>query len=254
MTLTELLPAHGFPVLLVFARVGAALMMLPGIGDLYVPQRWRLILALMLSGIVATALGTRLPGLPDNAAALLALLFGEIVIGAFLGTVARLLLAALETAGGIISLQISLSAAVVFNPGAAQQGSVAGALLMMLGTIIIFVSDTHHLMIRAVIDSYAVFAPGTIPAFGDFADALSRLVAQTFRLAVELSAPLIVVGLVFYASLGLVSRLMPQLQVFFIAVPVQILGGVFVLAMTLAAAMRWFHQAFVDGMHNYLLP
>jgi flagellar biosynthesis protein FliR len=254
MTLAQLLPVEAFPVLLVFARVGAALMLLPGIGDLYVPQRWRLLLAVALAGIVATVVGPSLPRLPSSPATLLALLFGEIVAGLFLGTVARLLLAALETAGQIVSLQLGLSAATVFNPAAAQQGAVTGAFLMMLGTLLVFLTDTHHLMIRAIVDSYALFTPGTTPAFGDFADAMSKLVASTFRLALELSAPLVVVGVVFYAALGLVSRLMPQLQVFFIVVPIQIIGGVFVFAITLAAVMRWFQHAFVDGMTPFVLP
>ena len=253
MTLAQLLPIGAFPVLLVFARVGAALMLLPGIGDLYVPQRWRLLLALALAGIVATVVGPSLPPLPTSPATLLALLFGEIVAGLFLGTVARLLVAALETAGQIVSLQLGLAAATVFNPAAAQQGAVTGAFLMMLGTLLVFLTDAHHLMIRAVVDSYALFTPGTMPLFGDLADAMSKLVAGTFRLALELSAPLVVVGIVFYAALGLVSRLMPQLQVFFIVVPIQIIGGVFVFAATLAAVMRWFHHAFVDGLAPYVL-
>ena len=172
MTLAQLLPVEAFPVLLVFARVGAALMLLPGFGDLYVPQRWRLLLAVALSLLVASVVGPSLPRLPTSPATLLALLFGEIVAGLFLGTVARLLLAALETAGQIVSLQLGLSAATVFNPAAAQQGAVTGAFLMMLGTLLVFLTDAHYLMIRAVVDSYALFTPGTTPAFGDFADAM----------------------------------------------------------------------------------
>lgn len=254
MTLAEILPAQGFPVLLVFARVGSALMLLPGIGDLFVPQRWRVILAMALAGIVAAALGPALPVLPSSPAVLLTLLFGEVVVGLFLGTVARLLLAALETAGSVISLQLGLSAAMVFNPGAAQQGALTGALMMLLGTLVIFLTDAHHLMIRAVVDSYALFIPGAMPVFGDLAEVMSKLVARTFRMALELSAPLIVLGLVFYGALGLVSRLMPQMQVFFVIVPVQILGGVFAFAATLAAVMHWFHQGFLEGIAPYTVP
>jgi flagellar biosynthesis protein FliR len=252
--LGELLPANLFALLLVFARVGSALMILPGIGDLYVPQRWRLLFALAVSGIVATALGSALPRLPDGPAALLALLFGEIVIGLFLGTVARLLVAALETAGQIVSLQLGLSAATVFNPAAAQQGAITSALLMALGTLVVFLTDAHHLMIRGIVDSYGLFVPGAGPDLEGIAETMVQVVARTFRTGVELAAPLIVLGIVFYASLGLVSRLMPQLQVFFIAVPVQIIGGVLVFALTLTAVMHWFHEGFVDGLARWALP
>jgi flagellar biosynthesis protein FliR len=252
--LAELLPANLFAALLVFARVGTALMILPGIGDVYVPQRWRLLFAAAISGIVAAALGPALPRLPATPLALFALLFGEMVVGAFLGTVARLLLAALETAGTIVSLQLGLSAAMVFNPAASQQSALTGTFLMMLGTLVVFLTDAHHLMIRAVVESYAVFEPGAGPGFDALADAMAHVVAQTFRLGLELAAPLIVIGVVFYASLGLVARLMPQLQVFFVIAPVQIIGGVLVFALTLTAVMTWFHDGFVEGLGRWMLP
>ena len=97
--LSALLPAQVFAPLLVFAQLGSAMMLLPGFGELYVPQRYRLLLALVLAVLVTPAL---LPGLPALAASpgqLATVLFAEIVIGVFLGSLARVLLLALETAG-----------------------------------------------------------------------------------------------------------------------------------------------------------
>ena len=252
--LAELLPANVFALLLVFSRVGAALMILPGIGDLYVPQRWRLLLAMAISGIVAAALGDTLPKLPGAVPTLLALVVGEVVVGLFLGTVARLLISALETTGQIVSLQLSLSAAMVFNPAAAQQGAITSAFLMTLGTLVVFLTDAHHLMLRAIIESYGVFVPGTALQLEGFADVIAQVVAQAFRMGLALAAPLVVLGVVFYSALGLASRLMPQLQVFFIVAPVQIIGGILVFALTLTAAMHWFHDGFVDGLTRWTLP
>ena len=252
--LADLLPANVFALLLVFSRVSAASMILPGIGDLYVPQRWRLLLAMAVSLIVAAALGDALPKLLGTVPALLALLVGETVVGLFLGTVARLLIAALETTGQIVSLQLSLSAAMVFNPAAAQQGAVTSAFLMTLGTLVVFLTDAHHLMLRAIIESYGFFAPGAALRLDGFADAIAQVVAQAFRIGTALAAPLLVLGVVFYSALGLASRLMPQLQVFFIVAPVQIIGGVLVFALTLTAAMHWFHAGFVDGLARWMAP
>src|SRR5947209_2156952 len=129
MPLAQLLPANIFAALLVFSRVGAALMLLPGFGDLYVPARWRLLLAAGLSLLLAAAMGPELPGLPDQAPELLRLLFTETVVGLFLGTIARMLLTALETAGGIISMQLGLSSAQVFNPAMQQQSVITGTIM-----------------------------------------------------------------------------------------------------------------------------
>ena len=245
-TLNQFLPANVFAVMLVFSRIGSTLMVLPGFGDLYVPARFRLLLGIFLAMLLATALTTVLPALPDSPLRLMSLLGGEIVIGLFIGSVGRLMLSALETAGAIVSLQLGLSAAQIFNPLQAQQTAITGAFLTVFGVLLIFITDTHHLLLRGLIASYGLFPPGTFPGFADLSDAAVRLVAASFRLAVELSAPLIVLGTVFFVALGFLARLMPQLQIFFVILPVQVAGGLIVFAFTLYAVMQWFLDDFVQ--------
>src|SRR5438270_2160375 len=201
--------------MLVFCRVGSALMVLPGFGDLYVPARYRLLLGAFLAMLLATALATILPGQPDSPLTLMSLLGGEIVIGLFMGSISRLMLSALETAGAVVSLQLGLSAAQIFNPLLAQQSAISGAFLTVFGVLLIFITDTHHLLLRGMIASYGLFPPGAFPGFGDMSDTVTRLVGASFRLAIELSAPFIVLGTVFFVALGFLARLMPQLQIFF---------------------------------------
>jgi flagellar biosynthesis protein FliR len=244
-TLDQFLPANLFAVMLVFCRVGSTLMVLPGFGDLYVPVRYRLLLAIFLSLLLATVLAPTLPALPNSPLVLLTLLGGELVIGIFIGSVARLMLSALETAGMIISFQLGLSTAQVFNPLLAQQSAITGAFLTVFGVLLIFLTDTHHLMLRGLVASYGLFPPGQFPGFGDLSDTAARLVSASFRLAVELSAPFIVLGTIFFVALGFLSRLMPQLQIFFVVLPVQVAGGLVVFAFTLYAVMQWFLDDFV---------
>jgi flagellar biosynthetic protein FliR len=246
--LSQLLPADLFAVMLVFTRVGAALMLLPGFGDLYVPQRYRLLLAIFLSLLLTASLKPMLPALPGHPAQLVVLLGGEILVGLFLGTAARIMLSALETAGMIVSLQLGLSAAQIFNPALAQSGAITSAFLTVVGVLVIFLTDTHYLMLRAVIGSYGLFPPGVFPIVGDLSEALAHVVAGAFALAVELAAPFIVIGTLFFVALGLLSRLMPQLQVFFVVLPVQIAGGLVVFAFTLVAVMGWFIDGFTQSL------
>ncbi|MBV9521944.1 MAG: flagellar type III secretion system protein FliR [Alphaproteobacteria bacterium] len=246
--LAQLLPANVFAVMLVFCRTGAALMLLPGFGDLYVPQRYRLILAILLAGLVATALGRSLPAAPEEVGRLAQLVLGELLIGVFLGTIARILLGALDTAGMIISFQLGLSAAQVFNPALAQQGAITGAFVTVLGVLVIFLTNTHHLLLRGLVGSYELFPPGGFPVVGDLSDTVAHIVGISFRLAVELSAPVIVIGTVFYVAMGLLSRLMPQLQIFFVILPVQIVGGLLVFSFTLYAVMSWFLGGFTAAL------
>jgi len=246
--LTELLPAQLFSYMLVFLRVGSAMMLLPGFGEPYVPPRLRLLLALTIAVIVAPILGNALPALPESASALALLLLGEILIGLFLGTVARMYMAALTTAGMVIAYMSSMANALTNDPSAAQQGSIAGTFLLIVAVMTIFSLNLHHAMLFAIIDSYELFVPGQAPPVADFADMISRVVGKTFLLSFQIAAPFIAVGLIFFLGLGLLGRLMPQMQVFFVAMPLQIAAGFVVMVLVLPAIMRVFIGAFQESL------
>lgn len=253
MPIEQFLPANLFAAVLIFARIGAAMMLLPGFGELYVPQRFRLLLALLMAGLITPVLAPMLPPLPASPAALALMVLGEVVVGVFIGTLARMLVAALEMAGTMVSLQTGLSAATMFNPLADQGSSLPSALYGMLGVVLIFVTDLDHLLLRAAVESYGLFTPGALPPVGDLTDTVTRFAAGSFRLAFEMAAPFIIVGLIFFVALGIIARMVPQLQVLFIAQPLQILGGLGLFAIVLVTGMRWFLTAFVQQF-GFLAP
>lgn len=248
------LTAQTYTVLLVFVRVGAALMLLPGIADSVVPGRIRLALALLLSLVVAPVVGPRLPPQPASAAGLVLLILSEAIIGIFIGTVTRLLMSALEMAGTVIAQQTGLAFAQMFNPALDTQGTLPGALLALLGGVLLFVTDLHHLLILAVVDSYTLFVPGAALPAGDFADLITRLVADGFRIGTEMAAPFLVVGLLFSIGLGLLARLMPQLPIFFVAMPAQILLGLLFLGVVGGAMMMYWLEQVQDILIRLLAP
>lgn len=254
MSLQELLPANAFAAFLIFARLGAAMMLLPGFSEIYVLQRYRLLLGLTMALLLTPVVGPTLPPLPSSPSALLLMVLAEVAVGVFIGTLARLLVAALETAGMMVSLQIGLSAATMFNPLSGDTSSpLPASLYGMLGVVLIFLTDLDHLMLRAAVDSYTLFTPGQLPPLGDLSETVTRFAAGSFKLAVELAAPFIVLGLVFFAALGIISRLVPQLQILFIAQPVQVLGGLMLFAVVLVGGMRLFLDAFQQQL-SFLVP
>lgn len=252
--LDEILSAGLFSYMLVFARVGSALIVLPGFGESYVSPRVRLVFALVLSLIVAPLVAEILPALPASIWAVLVLIGTEVVIGLLFGSVARLLIAGLQTAGMIVAYQTSLASALINDPASSQQGSIIGNFFVALGVLLIFITDLHHMLLAGVVDSYSLFAPGAMPPAGDMAELITRIVAASFNTAMQIAAPYIVIGLVFYLGLGLLARLMPQVQVFFIAVPLQIVLSFFVMMLTVSASMIWFLDRFEATMGGFLAP
>ncbi len=252
--LEAFLTAELFVVLLVFVRVGAALMLLPGFSEPYVSPRARLLLALLISIIIAPIVRENLPPQPESALALFLLILGELVIGFFLGTITRLFIATMATAGMIIAFMSSMANALVDDPSSAQQGSIVGSFLTTVAVLVIFLLDLHHVMLMAVADSYTLFRPGEALQLGDFSEMITRVVSKTFLLAFQLSAPFIAVGTVFYLGLGILGRLMPQVQIFFVAMPMQVALGFIILFLSLPVMMGWYITQFRETLMPFLAP
>ena len=241
-----------FIFLLAFTRIGAAMMVLPGFAAATVSTRIRLLLSLLITAVVLPSVAPSLPAMPQSALALAVLLAGEVVIGLFIGYIARLMLTTLEVAGTIVAFSSSLANASIFNPAAAEQSSIVATFLLLIAMLLIFVTDLHHLMLMAVVGSYEVFRPGAGLPVGDMADVIARLVARSFVLGVELAAPFIVVAMVFQFAMGLIARLMPQLMIFFIAIPVQIMLGFVVLSIALSAILMVWLGTFQEGLMSFM--
>lgn len=252
--LATLLPAEVFTILLVFVRIGAAVMLMPGIGDPYVAARARLLLALLIALLAAPTVAADLPALPDSTVSLVLLIVGEVIIGLFIGSIARFFMAALTTAGMIIAYSASLANALTNDPTAAQQGSVIGSFLTVVALLLIFSLDLHHLLLQATVSSYALFVPGEALPVGDFSEMISTIFAKTFLLAFQISAPFVAVSIVFYLGVGLLARLMPQVQIFFVIVPLHVAIGLVVLFFSLPVIMHWFIMNLEEAVMPFVAP
>jgi flagellar biosynthetic protein FliR len=111
----------------------------------------------------------------------------------------------------------------------------------------------HHLVIAALNSSYDLFEPGEVPAVGDVAALVTKTAAGAFRIGIQLSAPFLAFGLLFNIGLGVLSRLMPQMQVFFVALPLSILIGLLFLLLVLGTMMGFFLD-YVGGVLHELGP
>jgi flagellar biosynthetic protein FliR len=247
------LPVFAAVFMLGFARIGTMVMLLPGLGEMTVSARVRLSIALALTAVI----------LPLHRAdyqidlhafiPVLMTLGQELLVGAVLGLLARLTIAALQIAGSVVAQQMGLGFVTAVDPTQGQQGAIVGNFLGVLGVTLIFATDLHHLVIAALNDSYTLFKPGEVPIIGDVASAVSSGVTGAFRIGIQLSAPFLVFGLLFNLGLGVLSRLMPQMQVFFVGMPLSILVGFLILIMVVGAMMATFLD-YVGGVLHLLTP
>ena len=249
--LGDLLSINAFAALVVFARIGTVIAFLPGFSAAWVSVRIRLVMALALTLLVTPALAGILPPMPATPAGLGLLLLRESAIGLFLGSVALIAFAALQTAGTFVAYLSSFASALVQDPVTDQQTSTVTGFFTALGLVLIFVTDLHHLMLRAIVDSYGLFTPGAPPPIDDFCGFITHTVAESFGLGVQLAAPFLVVSLVYNVGLGLLGRLMPQLPVFFFGLPLQVGLQMWVIMLTISGIMLVFLEHFADMLAGF---
>jgi flagellar biosynthetic protein FliR len=239
--------------LLVFARVGAMIMLLPGFGTMGVPARARLVLALAIALALAPTVQNLYSAIvPTTVIQLTLLIAQEVTCGILVGAMAAIIMSSLQVAGFLIASQIGLSYAQTIDPTQNTQGAVVGNFMSLLGIVCIFATDLHHLAIGAIAGSYKMLPPGGHLPTGDMAQLVIQLVSSSFALGFQLAAPFLVFGFAVYAGLGVLARLMPQLQIFFVAVPINILAGFVIMLALLGSMITVFLNYYATSMAIFL--
>lgn len=229
-----------FAASLIFARLSALLMLLPAIGEAMVPPRIRLSFALLMSLMLFPLLSRSVPALPGDVSGVAGAVIKEVLIGLMIGAILRLFMSSLATAGEIVSLQTTLSFAQTAAPGQAQPSTSLSTFLGLMGLVLIMATDLHHMFLSALVRSYTLFPFNRPVQVADGAQLAIQTVARSFALGLQLAAPVVVFSLIFNIATGLVGRVMPQFQIFFVATPLIVLFGLSIFALSLGGiGMIW---------------
>jgi flagellar biosynthetic protein FliR len=176
----------------------------------------------------------------------------EVLIGIAIGFSVRIILTAMQFAGSAIAFQTGLAFAQSVDPANGGQSTLFGTFMSVLSVALIFATDLHHLLLMAMHDSYMLFKPGSAIPIGDFAQVAVQTLTSGFRIAMQLAGPFLVFGLIFYLGGGVLSRLIPQVQVFFLAMPLNIMLGLILFMLLLSTMMLWFLEYFGEALRPYL--
>ncbi len=238
------LAAEAFNFILLFCRLGAASLLLPGLGEQDIPPSIRLALGLTLPLLLLPVLGPALPAMPEAVPSLVRLVVLEILAGLWLGLTARLVALALVQAGQAAALMIGLSSPLQTDPSIGGQTTAPARLFGLLAAVLTLSSGLYAVPLRALVESYALLPPGAALPLGATADALAQAVADSFSLALRLAAPLLLAAILSNLALALLARVAPQVPAYTIAAPGQILLGLILLALILPSLLRvWLDEA-----------
>lgn len=225
-----------FRTLLVFSRITAAFMLLPGFGEPAVPARMRIMAGLAIAAAVTGAVPGMPTGVPGAWGTLLAVA-GECFSGALLGTLARTIVSGILIAGQVIGQNIGLGN--IFAQGIAiDQAATIGATLYAGLVAIMFASGGHHVILRALVDSYAILPAAGFTNVPASARAVMEAGVRCFRIGGQLAFPFLLLAFVFNVSLAVVNRALPAMPVFMIAAPALVVIGLYLLAATVPGLLE----------------
>ena len=218
---------------LVFFRIVAVLWLVPVFPSRSISLPFKVGFAMVVAFLLVNVVPVTQP-LGSDPYLLALLIAKEVMVGLVIGFVIRLMVVAVQAAGEIISLQSGFAFARVVDPGFGQQTTVLDQFHYLLAMMIFFAMDAHHMLIAALVRTFqelplgaASFSEGT----------LGYLVASTgkvFALGLRIGAPVIVALLLIEVSLGLLSRLIPQMNIFVEGLPLKVFITLTLIALSLS--------------------
>ncbi|MFH7812834.1 MULTISPECIES: flagellar biosynthetic protein FliR [Acetobacter] len=220
--------------LLVLCRVSALVMASPGLGESTSPMIIRAGIALCITFAILPLEQNALKDVSGQAlhmpARAIAIIAGELLYGIFIGWLARLISLALGISMQFVAIFTGLASVLQPDPELGAGSTAISHMASFLVPVIFLSTGLYALPLTAITGSYTVFPPGHVPMVGDMARSVTQVTSQTFMLAFQLSAPFVLIGTLWPAMLGVLNRLMPSIQVYSMAMPAQLLGGVLLLA------------------------
>ena len=170
---------------------------------------------------------------PSGLLELLGVGLTEFLLGALIGFMFLMLLIAVQFAGGIIGFQVGFAIVNVIDPTTSQNVSIIGQFYFLLATLLFLLMNGHHVILSAVLDSFKLVPIGAVKFHLAGAKELIRLSAGVLVIGVKIASPVMLVLFLTEATLGILTRTIPQMNIFIVGLPLKIAIGLLVVGMTL---------------------
>jgi len=231
--------------LLIFLRVGALIVLIPVFGDKLVPRPTKVGLAVLVSFLLYPIVSPSVEVISPEPVVFILLAAQEMLLAGIIALLANLIFSTVQFAGQVMSFQMGMSIANVFDPATSAQGAITAQLASILAMLLWLGSGAHHVFLLALSDSFSLLPIGHAWASGGW-DILNNAAAEMFVLALRLVAPVMLLLFFVNVALGLVSRAVPQIQVFFVSFPLTVGLGMLVFALSLPSIISLTYDAFIS--------
>lgn len=246
MDLFTLLQGHAAVFLLLLARVTGIFVIAPFFGSLNIPTYLRIGAALSMAFVLFPIVDSYgAVTAPANVLVYGAAILGELFVGWLIGFVAYVSFSAINFAGKVMDMQVGFAMVNVMDPTSGQQIPLIGSFLYNLTLIVFLVVNGHHMIIAALFDSFKAVPLLAVSPAPSLAMFISNLINAAFVTGMQIAMPVTFAILLTNVGLGVLARTMPQLNIFVVGIPLQIVIGMFVLSILLP-----FYVLFLDVLFN----
>ncbi|MGM0416224.1 MAG: flagellar biosynthetic protein FliR [Thermodesulfobacteriota bacterium] len=224
-------------MLVCLARIAAIISSMPVFGTGMVPARAKVALAFMLTLLVYPVVDIDISGVEFSILSMGLIMANEVILGAMLGFVARLIFTAVEFGGTVVGYQMGFAAANVYDPQHQRQVSLMSQFQNVFAILVFLAIDGHHIFLRTLVASFELLPPGLLDLSGPAVPYIVDLMGHMLVLAVRFSAPVLAVLLLSGLILGIMSRVFPQLNVFLLSFPINIGLAFIITGLTMAVVV-----------------
>lgn len=221
--------------LLVFVRITGMFFLSPIFGRKNIPNYYKAGFCFLFSILLANAVPIPALSLYTSFTLYIVLIAKELLIGLMLGFISYLIFSSIYVAGQMIDVRIGFGMVSVFDPVSNIQIPITADFYVIIATVMMLITDAHHLLIHALAESYAILPIGGAVFSEDLILSILRLFSNAFTIGFKIAAPVTVSILITDLALGIISKSMPQINVFMLGMPIKIIMGLLVIVITLGA-------------------
>lgn len=221
--------------LLVLVRITGMFFLSPIFGRRNIPNYFKIGFCFIFSVITANSI--TMPDLTQyvSLTAYVILIAKELLIGLMMGFISYMLFSSIYIAGQLIDMRIGFGMVSMFDPITNVQIPITADFYVIIATVMMLITDSHHLLIQAIVDSYDILPIGEAIFGGAVIEQTFKLFTSVFELGFRIAAPITVSILITDLSLGIISKSMPQMNVFMLGMPIKIILGLIIIFITIGA-------------------
>ncbi len=221
-------------VLLIFARVSIIFFLFPFFSSSAIPTHSKIGLAFLVTLSLFPVVDLKGSGVPTSPSGLVQLTLGELMVGLMLGILLQIFFEGVRMLGEVVGLQTGFSITNILDPQSGVQISVLSDMAYLMCMVLFLILNGHHILLNSIRESFEIIRVGSVGLSEEaFKDVMGKL-GDMFIIAIKLAAPAMACLLLVNMALGIITKLIPQMNVMIVAFPVQIVVGLFFFGISLA--------------------